>query len=345
MPRRLEHTDLEPLARGYSLLGSGGGGPTIMVELLLRDPAQWPIDIAGLDELDPATPCLGAAFVGATLLLGEKLVGADPFGPLIAAVERWLGHPVPAVCSLEGGGVNGLTPLLLAGERTVVDADGTGRAVPGLDQMSLFVDRVPGLVFASDTGAGGVALVQSDRALDVERVVRSAIIQAGGAGCAVLGGFTVGDLREHAIAGHLGRALELGRAFRDAATGPLPDLAAALGGRLLVEGRITAIAPLAADPHVTAVEVAGARGEVHRVVCRSETLAVVTDGEVQASAPAVLVALDAVSRDVLEVTDLTLARTIAVIELPASPWWAARDERLSRVAPSAYGLAGLDAAA
>lgn len=344
MPRRLEHADLEPLARGYSLLGSGGGGPTTLVELLLREPAQWPIDVADLDELDPATPCLGAAFVGATMLLGEKLVGADPFGPLVAAVERWLGHPVPAVCSLEGGGINGLSPLLMA-DRAVVDADCTGRAVPGLDQMSLFVDRVPGLVFASDTGAGGVTLVQSDRADDVEHVVRSAIIQAGGSGCAVLGGFTVGDLREHAISGHLGRALDLGRAFRDARGEPLPDLAAALGGRLLVDGRITATAPLAADPYVNAVEVAGAHGEVHRVVCRSETLAVVTDGEVQASAPSVLVTLDAVSRDVLEVTDLTLARTIAVIELPASPWWAARADRFARVAPSAYGLTGLDVAA
>lgn len=344
MSRRLERDDLAPLARGYALLGSGGGGGTTMLELMLAE-ANWPIDIADLAEVDPATPCLGAALVGATMLLGERLLGDDPFGPLIAAVERWLGYPVPAVCSLEGGGINGLAPLLLAGDRIVVDADGTGRAVPGLDQMSLFVDGVPGLVFASETGADGIALVQSDRPIDVERVVRSAIIQAGGSGCAVLGGFTIGDLRAHAIPGHLSHALDLGRAFVKSENAPLPELAAALGGRLLAVGRITAISPHAADPHVTAIEIHGIRDDLHRLVCRSETLALVTDGELEASAPAVLVVLDVVSRDVLEVTDLTLARNVAVIELPAAEWWQARPERLARVLPSAYGLVGLDVVA
>ena len=39
--------------------------------------------------------------------------------------------------------------------------------------------------------------------------------------------------------------------------------------------------------------------------------------------------------DVLEVTDLTLHRNIAVVELPASAWWHERSERLARVVPSA----------
>lgn len=161
---RLERDDLEALARGYALLGSGGGGSTTMLELILDTTAGWPLEVSPVDALDPGTPCLGVAFVGSTMLLGERMPGAAPFAPLLRAVERWLGHPVPAVCSLEGGGMNGLAPLTLAGSHTVVDADCTGRAVPGLDQMSLFVDRVPGLVFACETGADGVALVEATRA-------------------------------------------------------------------------------------------------------------------------------------------------------------------------------------
>lgn len=340
----LARDDLTALARGYALLGSGGGGSTTMLELMLARAGGWPMQISPASSLDPATPCLGVAFVGATMLLGERLPGAEPFAPLLAAVERWLGHPVPAVCSLEGGGMNGLAPLTLAGTHTVVDADCTGRAVPGLDQMSLFVDRVPGLVFACETGAGGVALVEAARAIDAERVVRSAIIQAGGAGCAVLAGFTVGDLREHAIEGHLARTLELGRAFVGASSAPLPALAKALGAKLIAEGRIVSIAASAADPHVSAVEIAGTGGQVHRVVTRSETLAVLTDGLLVASAPTVLVIIDAVSREILEITELEPARSIAVFGIPAPQWWNARPDRLARVVPSAYGLAELDAA-
>jgi DUF917 family protein len=294
--------------------------------------------------LDPATPCLGVAFVGSTMLLGERMPGAEPFAALLAAVERWLGHPVPAVCSLEGGGMNGLAPLTLARTHLVVDADCTGRAVPGLDQMSLFVDRVPGLVFACETGADGVALVEARRAIDAERVVRSAIVQAGGVGCAVLAGFTVGDLREHAIEGHLARALTLGRSFRAHVDAPLSVLPDALGGEVLAEGRVVSIAPAATDPHVSAAEVAGLDGTVHRIVTRSETLAVLSDGRLVAAAPTIIVLVDAVSREILEVTDLRLARHVAVLSLPAPAWWHARPERLARVVPSSYGLDDLDVA-
>ena len=81
---RLERDDLEALARGYALLGSGGGGSTTMLELILGTTAHWPLEIAPVDALDPATPCLGVAFVGSTMLLGERMPGAAPFAPLLA---------------------------------------------------------------------------------------------------------------------------------------------------------------------------------------------------------------------------------------------------------------------
>lgn len=344
MAWRLRPEDVTALARGCALLGSGGGGTTTMLELMLAGDDRGPRALADVDELDPETPCFGAAFVGSTILLGERLPSLQPFGHLMAAAERWLGTRIPAVCSIEGGGLNALAPFLFSGERTIVDADCTGRAVPELDQMSLFVDRVPGLVFTCDSGAGGVALVETDRAVDAERIVRSAIIQAGGTGAAVLAGFTVGDLREHAIPGHQRRALELGRAFLAARFAPPAELAARLGARLLTEGRIDRVSPHRADPHVQSVEIAGPGGAVDRVVTRSESLAVLSDGELLASAPAIIVVLDAASREILQVTDLGPGRRVVVLSLPAPDWWLARPERLRRVLPSTYGLAELDAA-
>jgi DUF917 family protein len=344
MSRTLELAQLPALAQGYALLGSGGGGATTMLELMLAEPSGWPIEVFDVDELDPGLPCLGGAFVGSTMLLGERLPGAAPFESLIAAAERWLGARAEVVCSLEGGGLNALAPFMLAAERVVVDADLTGRAVPGLDQMSLLVDGVP-LIATCDTGGGGVMLVQTDRPADLEHVIRSAIVQAGGVGGTVFAGFTVGDLAEHAILGGVSRALGLGAAFDAHRGAPLPELAEALGGRLLAEGRITAVEPDARDPHVNVVTIAGRGGEVHRVVTRSETLACVTDGVLVASAPEILVVLDAISRDILEVMDLTMSRTVAVIELPGPEWWNRSDDRRRHVVPSAYGISGLDGAA
>ncbi|MFU8946441.1 DUF917 family protein [Mycetocola zhadangensis] len=344
MPTTLDLASLPALANGFALLGSGGGGATTMLELTLQGSSDWPMTVHDVGELDPSLPCLGAAFVGSTMLLGERLPGSAPFAPLIAAAERWLGNHVPVVCSIEGGGLNGLVPLTLSDERMIVDADLTGRAVPALDQMSLLVDRVPGIVVTCDSGAGGVTLMQTDRALDIERVVRASTIQAGGVGGMVFAGFTVGDLLEHSIVGTTARALDLGNAYLAARSGPLTGLAAALGGRLLAEGRITAIDPDTLDQHVTAFGITGSDGEVHRLVARSENLAFMTDGRLDAAAPDLIVVLDAISRDILETTDLSRARHVAVIQLDGPSWWSRSAERKRHVVPSAYGLDGLDGA-
>jgi|GEM_PF-899542 len=342
MPVTLELDSLPALATGFALLGSGGGGGTTMLELVLRDSPDWPISLYDVADLDPDLPVLGAAFVGSTILLGERLPGADPFARLIAAAERWLGYRVPVVCSLEGGGLNGLAPFTLAGERIIVDADLTGRAVPALDQMSLLVDGVPNIIVTCDTGAGGVALVDTGRALDIERIVRAATVQAGGTGGMVFAGFTVGALREHAIVGNAAHALKLGTAFLSAETGPLGDLAAVLGGRLLAEGRITAIEIDERDPHVKIFGIEGSAGEVHRLVARSESLAMMTDGRLEAAAPDLVVVLDAISRDILEVPHLSMGRYVAVVHLGGPEWWSHSAERLRHVVPSAYGLDELD---
>jgi DUF917 family protein len=338
--RRVERADVAALARGCALLGSGGGGVTTQLELLART-AAWPVDLAGVDEVDPGTPCIAAAFAGSTMVLTERLPGLEPFAPLIAAVERWVGRDVPALCSFEIGGMNGLTGPVASRGRTLIDADCMGRALPRIDQVSLVVDGVPGLVFATTTGAG-VTLVESARATDVEALVRAALQQAGGTGAVVVGGFTVGDLRRHAMPGMLSRALDLGRAFLAAQELPLDAFSRALGGRLLATGRIHAAQPWAADPQVQSFELAGADGAVHRLVTRSETLALVTDGVLVGSAPDVLAVVDARTRAILEVPQLKLGQHVAVVQLPVSDWWRASPERMRRVVPSFYGLEALD---
>lgn len=340
--RRVESADIAALARGCALLGSGGGGVTTYVELLARE-RSWPVYLHDVDELDPATPCVAAAFAGSTMVLAERLPGEDVFGSLIAAIEQWTGTRVGALCSFEAGGMNGLTPFVAGADRALVDADCMGRAFPRMDQVSLAVDGVPGLVYAVGTRAG-VVVVETADASEAERVVRSALAEAGGTGAVVIGGFAVGDLTAHAMPGTLARALDLGRAALDAADEPLDGFARAIGGRVVATGRIRPTAH-GEDPQVQAFEIAGDDARVHRLMTRTETLAVVTDGEVASASPEILAVVDARTYEVLEVPQLALAQLVAVIELPVAPWWRADPSRLARVVPSFYGLSELDAAA
>jgi DUF917 family protein len=331
---------LDALGRGFALLGSGGGGTTTLLQLMLRDAPLWPLPLHAPEDLDPSTPCVAAAFAGSTYLMTERIPAADVFERLVAAAERWTGVRAMAVCALEGAGLNGLTPFLLAHELALVDADFMGRALPRLDQLSLLVDAVPGVITVCDTG-GGVVVAETERAADVEALVRSAVVQAGGAGAVLMAGFTVGDLIDHAVTGTYSRALAFGDAAADPAT-PLDELAVALGGRMLGVGRVSAIDPAPDDPFSSAIRLTGDDGAVLRLVARSELLAFVRDGLTVAASPDIIVAIDTVSRDVLQVDAVTFARHVAVLALPAPGWWMHSAERLRHVTPAAFGLSGLE---
>ncbi|MFF7684056.1 DUF917 family protein [Microbacterium sp. NPDC007973] len=329
--RTLGPDRLPVLARGFSLLGSGGGGTTTLLEIMAGQVIDAPVALYDIDDLDPRTPCVAIGFAGSTYLLTERVPPPDAFAPLFAAAERWTGVRATAVCAMEGAGLNGLTPLLV-GDRMLVDADLMGRALPGIDQLSLLVDAVPGAIVVADTG-GGVMLVDSSRAGDAESLVRSSVIRAGGAGAVLVAGFTVGDLRAHGIPGTYTRALALGVA--DIGGDDLPE------ARVLGSGRVSAVDAVPDDAFVRSVELVGDDGALLRLVARSEFLAVTRDGETIAASPEILVAIDSVSGEVLQVDAVTLARHVRVVALDAPPWWLASTERLARVVPAAYGLRGL----
>ena len=331
--RTLGPDRLPALARGFSLLGSGGGGATTLLELMAAELLDGPVELHDVDDLDPLTPCVAVGFAGSTYLLGERVPAEEAFVPLLAAAERWTGVAAVAVCAMEGAGLNGLTPFLLARDHTLVDADLMGRALPGIDQLSLVVDAVPGVVLVADTG-GGVMVVESTRPADVESLVRASLIRAGGAGAVLVAGFTVGDLAAHGIPGTFARAAALGDA--DVFGESLP------GGRVLAAGRVSAVDAVPDDPFVRSVELTGDDGALLRLVARSEFLAVTRDGRTIAASPDILVAIDSVSGDVLQVDAVTLARHVRVVSLPAPAWWTAAAGRLAHVVPAVYGLPDLE---
>lgn len=337
----LDRADLPALALGAAVLGSGGGGSTHVGQIMVQQSTSWPVTVHDVVELDPAAPCVGVGYVGSTLLLEERLPGLTPFADAIAAVERWLGRPATAVCTLEAAGLNGLSALHLAGSHVVVDADCMGRALPDLDQLSLLVADVPGLVACAPTGAGGVALLHGARPSDVERVVRTAIEAHGGWASLVLGGFTVADLMQHSIHGSTRRAVSIGQALRREADQDPDLLAEALGGTLLGVGRVVTVRQEAGRPDVTSTDVRTPAGDVLRLVSRSEHVAVLLNGKVMATSPTLVVTLDATTRQPLQVHECALARDLIVLSLPAPEWWLEDPQRMAVAGPAHWGLEGL----
>ncbi len=157
MSWQLTAADLPDLARGATLLGTGGGGdPYIGKMLVERVLGKGSITILDPDELADDLFVIPTAQMGAPTVMIEKIpAGTEPTLAL-RTLEEHLGRTADATMPIECGGINSMIPLIVAAETglPVVDADGMGRAFPELSMETFAVYGVHGspLALAGERG-------------------------------------------------------------------------------------------------------------------------------------------------------------------------------------------------
>ncbi|WP_217182812.1 DUF917 domain-containing protein [Streptomyces sp. AC495_CC817] len=218
MSWQLTAADLPDLARGATLLGTGGGGDpyigTMLVERVLGDGA---ITILDPDELADDLFVIPTAQMGAPTVMVEKIpAGTEPTLAL-RTLEAHLGRTADATMPIECGGINSMIPLVVAAETglPVVDADGMGRAFPELSMETFAVYGVHGspLALAGERGEQ-VVIDTGDDDRQMEWLARAITIRLGGVGHIAEYAMTGADVRRTAVPRTLSMALALGRAIR-----------------------------------------------------------------------------------------------------------------------------------
>src|SRR5690349_2629430 len=141
--RELELDDIEALAVGAWILGTGGGGSPYLGLLNMRRlyadghrvSLMSPLDLADEDWVAVVSN-MGAPLVGQ-----ERLADSRNIACAVEIQERLLGAKFRAVMPLEVGGGNGIQPLMAAAHLglPVVDADTMGRAYPEAQMTSVAV--------------------------------------------------------------------------------------------------------------------------------------------------------------------------------------------------------------
>ncbi|MDR0599417.1 MAG: DUF917 domain-containing protein, partial [Treponema sp.] len=146
----LNEQDILRVIKGAALLASGGGGSvTDGLDLLANYKKRYPgkrIQVELIDTSDMADAAcavviagMGAPTKGAhkdfTLCAGASY---DEIGRIAVREGKRIGYTMP----IEMGGFNTIAPMLvsLARNYPVIDADGAGRAVPGLDTVLVHVN-------------------------------------------------------------------------------------------------------------------------------------------------------------------------------------------------------------
>ncbi|MCA5924926.1 DUF917 domain-containing protein [Curtobacterium oceanosedimentum] len=337
----LQADDAAVFGRGTALLGCGGGGRVDhMVSALRLALGDRSVPVVDLD--DPGLESVTAVgLVGSTTVLEEKMPSGDELPAALAAVERWTGRRADAVVAAQIGGVTGPAAALTAHAAglPLVDADLVGRAVPRIDQLSVFIGPVTTVTAAAATTSGLRIVVDAQQPLDLETVWREAVSHSGGWAAFAIGPVPVALLRERAVVGSVQRALHVGRAVaeaRDAA-----DLAARTGGRVVAQGRVVDVHregdALAFVRSSIAIRDAGS-GAIARVEAGSEYVHCLVDGLPVASTPSVITVVDARSLAPVATDRTRVGNELAVLVLPSAPWWWADPARTEAVAPRAFGI-------
>ena len=182
--KQLSAEDIEDLAVGAWILGTGGGGSPYHALLNLRrlyaDGAR--VDLIDIDELDDDDAIAVVSVMGAPLVILERLVDSKLIARAVSAMEEHLGRKFRAVMAIEIGGGNGMQPLLAAAHLgiPVVDADAMGRAYPEAQMTSFAVgDLSPSPLTSIDPRGSEVIIARTPTWKWMERVSRKICTEFG----------------------------------------------------------------------------------------------------------------------------------------------------------------------
>lgn len=354
MSWQLTAADLPDLARGATLLGTGGGGdPYIGKMLVERVLGEGSITILDPEDLDDGMFIIPTAQMGAPTVMVEKIpAGTEPTLAL-RTLETHLARTADATMPIECGGINSMIPLIVAAETglPVVDADGMGRAFPELSMETFAVYGVHGspLALAGERGEQ-VIIDTGDDDRQMEWLARGIAIRLGGVAHIAEYAMTGAEVKRTAVPRTISMALALGRAIREAREGHrsiFDAIASTLSTTLyshvreLFVGKVTDVERRTTEGFAKGRAVVSSldldQGEALEISFQNENLIARRGTEVLAIVPDLICVVDIDSGEPITTEGLRYGQRVRVLGI-STPKMMRTPEALDSFGPAAFGL-------
>jgi len=330
--RRIGEEELEDIAVGAGILGTGGGGDPYIGKLLAREAirAYGPVTVVDIGEVADDALVIPTAVMGAPTVMIEKLPSGEEIVVAFERLQTYLGRQATHTMSIEIGGLNSVMPFILAARKQlpVVDADLMGRAFPELQMCipSLFGIGTSPMGIADEKGNASV--IHAVDNLWSERLARSLTVDMGCAALISLYPMVGAQLKSCTIAGSLARAEELGRLVRTTRAAHGDVIGAVLdrvGGRRLFSGKVGDVERRTVKGFARAeVRVDGLgddTGSTLLLSSQNEHLVARVDGQVLASVPDLIIVLDSETGQPVTTEELRYGYRITVLGAPCDQRW------------------------
>ncbi len=345
--RRVGEGQLDDLAVGAAVLGTGGGGNPYLGAVLTKQVIRehGPVELVTVDEVPDDALVVATAGMGAPTVGVEKLPRGDEHVRALQALQSYLGRPITHTVSIEAGGSNSTVPLRVGATLRipVVDADGMGRAFPEIQMVTATLYGVSATPMALADEKGNTAIIDTIDNHWAERLSRSLTIDMGCVAKIALYPLSGRQLRQAMIPGTISLAEELGRLIRQTRAthgDPIAAILRRLGGYHLFDGKISDVERRTETGFAKGeARIAGTgpnTGSALAIRFQNEHLVAVRDGQVVASVPDLIIVLDAETGGPITTEELRYGFRVTVIAAPCDFRWRT-SQGLALVGPRAFG--------
>lgn len=330
--RLIDEQELDDIALGAGILGTGGGGDPYIGRLLAREAirAFGPVELVEVGEVPPDALVIPSAMMGAPTVMIEKLPRGDEIVHAFERLQGYLSRQATHTMSIEIGGINSMMPFVLAARHRLplVDADLMGRAFPELQMCipGIFGISTSPMAIADDKG--NVAVIDASTNLWTERMARSLTIDFGCAALIALYPLGGDQLEQCTIVGSVTAAEHLGRLVRTTRANHgdvVQTVLAALDGFRLFTGKVVDVHRRTVKGFAraeTRLEGLGPdSGGVLRLLTQNEHLVAERDGEVVVSVPDLIIVLDTDTGQPVTTEELRYGFRVTVVGVPCDSRW------------------------
>ena len=346
--RPVSAAEIESLAIGAWILGTGGGGSPYLALLNMRQLYRQGTVVSLLDPMDLADDARVAVVsnMGAPLVGQERLTDPRTIARAVRMMEEYRGCRFDAVMSLEIGGGNSLQPFMAAAELglPVVDADCMGRAFPEAQMTSFAIhDLTMYPLTLADVRDNAVVVARAASWKWMERLSRKACVEVGSIASTCKAPRTGKEVKECGILYSTTKAIRLGKTVQDARRrhlDPVRALIHAERGQLLFRGKIRDVARRTTEGFLRGTAKLDGlddfRGSSFELAFQNEFAVGWLDGKPRVMTPDLICVLDTVSGDAIGTETLRYGQRVSVIALPAPPVLLT-PKGLEHVGPRAFG--------
>ena len=346
----IEVGDLSDIARGAAFLGAGGGGDPYIGYLVSKcailefgSPTIIP-----LDELDDDATVVSSAMIGAPTVTTEKIVSGDDAVRAVHLMEETIGRNVDAIISGEIGGVNSLLPVMTAARMglPVVDADGCGRAVPGINMTVWNAANIPATPVILVNEHLNTVVIETDDALRAEKITRAAVT---GMGLSVMSAIYVMNGKQckaSSVPDTIEIARYIGESIRTPSDkGPIASLLDCLRSTphyskcgILATGKIIDLnREITGGFIIGKVRIESEQGKITDLEFQNEHLKAESEGLLLASVPDIISVVDSETAEPIPTEALRFGQRVTVIGASA-PVQQRSSQALENCGPKPFGI-------